>query len=264
MTITVLDNMEYGSDAAARAAYVPNSPIVYTPSVDVYVSRVESDGGTIVSSSDVSSALLSASSYYNNILGWYSAQFGWKNTGSNKLSKLYDLSKNEYDFYHTNSAMYPTWTANQQNGKAGIVFDGSDDNLVKPTTAVKSIFIVFKSWSTGDSYKHLFGNNDSIAAFHGGVGTLQWYTDNPVYYSENWVNGASVAAPSVVKTTNCTILTITRTNQFYLGQLCWSQNNYSGRAFPGNIMELMLIDIKVDTPLRQTIEADLNSRWGVY
>jgi len=129
MTITVLDNMEYGSDAAAQAAYVSNSSHVYGVETETaaYVSRVVSDGGTIVSVSDIDAAIVHAktNSYYDYLAGWYSPQFGVKKDSANNVSKYYDLSSGSNDASQATSSKRPVWTPNVLNGKASIVFNGA-------------------------------------------------------------------------------------------------------------------------------------------
>lgn len=268
MTVLTIDRFEYATDADAQTAYKAYPVITGGPEAEVenYYCKVFADGGTLTDLDEINNSVITAktNNYYNKIVGWFSGQFGWKNAGSNKVSKWYDLSPQQLDFYHTNSAMYPTWTASLKNGKAGLVFDGSDDNLIKSTTYVYSVFIAFACSSTGDSYKHLFGNNEWNIPFHGGSGSAQWIDGSPPYYLTNYVNGVAVAGSAVTKVYAYTLLDLTLPSVQPIGQICWGQNNYGGRAFPGKILEVMLLNVQCDTTLRQTIEADINTRWALY
>jgi hypothetical protein len=217
--------------------------------------------------SEVESALSLAktNNYYNYMSGWFSAQFGWRTPGSNKVIQWFDLSPEEKDFYANVPAWQPIWTENQKNSKPGLYFDGSDDNMRRDYADIKTIFLVFKSNSTGDSYKHILGNSWSDTTFHGGPGTGQWISTVPPYTTYlNFLNGVSVPGSSVQKTTNYEILTLTHYDFMPAQQLCWAQDNYGGRAYPGTFLEIIFLSIKADNSLRSQIETDLNSRWAIY
>jgi hypothetical protein len=138
MTITVLDNMEYGNDAAAQAAYV-TSALAYIPGANdetvEFYNRVTADGGTIISLDDIDDAISDAKTngYYSNLKAWYSAQFACKKTG-NAITKLYDISGNDYDITAVSGS--PTWTDESQNGRAAIIFNGSSDYMATPNMSL--------------------------------------------------------------------------------------------------------------------------------
>jgi hypothetical protein len=241
------------------------SEFIYVPPYwREYKTRVEADGGAIVSELDISAAHVHAADnkYWDNVLGWYSSQFGYKDAGSGKVSKWYDLTVHNFDFEQASDGSRPVWTANQQNGKAGLIFDGSDDTMVKTVTNIKSVVIAYKATTTSGDYKHLFGNNGGDTTFHGGPGAAHWISQGIGPYSAtNYINGIGVPGSTLQRFTDFKIMAFSTPATMPVGQICWGQNNYGGRAFPGNILELLLIDIQLSDELRRIIETGINERW---
>lgn len=265
MAFFEIDSIDY-TDDFHQSYWTPSISSVSNQALRYY-SRVLSANGIITSMSDVESCLSLAklNNYYKYISGWFSSQFGWRTSGSNRVIQWFDLSSEEKDYYANIQAWQPVWYANQKNSKSGISFDGGDDNMRKDYNYTKSIFLVFKSNSTGDNYKHILGDSWGDTYFHGGTGTNQWYPGIPPYSTcLNFVNGTQVAGSSVQKTSNYTILTITHYDYMPVQQLCWAQNNYGGRAYPGTFLEIMYLSVKADSSLRSQIESDINSRWAIY
>ena len=97
-----------------------------------FQTRVLADGGTIVSLTDIDTAIVwaKANSLYTSVLQWFSPQFGYKDEqGGGKVRLWYDLSPNNNDAGAAGRETQPTWTANQKNGKAGIIFSGTNMSL---------------------------------------------------------------------------------------------------------------------------------------
>ncbi len=116
---------------------------------EAYIARVEADGGTVINEQLVNDAYQFLADHSLSPLVWVDANFGVKKDGSNKVSKLYDLSSGNKDAAQVTADNQPTWTASQQNGLATISFDGTNDNLQEGTQLGKpssfTAFTVFKA-----------------------------------------------------------------------------------------------------------------------
>jgi hypothetical protein len=102
------------------------------PETTTYIYRVQADGGTVVSQSDVNASVWNAqlNGYWSSVTGWWCAQFGVKkDSGTAGVTTWYDLSPNNYDVTQTTRANQPVWYSDVQNGKAGVTFDGTNDYL---------------------------------------------------------------------------------------------------------------------------------------
>jgi len=102
------------------------------PEVQVFAKRVIEDGGKIID--------LEYCQKYTRLskqlIIWSNGKFvgdanmGVKKDAANAVSKLYDLSGNNNDATSGVTVNnQPVWTAGVQGGRAGLVFDGNDDNL---------------------------------------------------------------------------------------------------------------------------------------
>lgn len=120
------------------------------PETIAYRNRVTADGGAVINLLDVDKAIrhAKANGYWSSVAFWTSAQFGVKKDGSNAVSKLYCLKGN--DATQTTGANQPIWTANQQNGRAALVFDGSNDLITTGSSVITDdaigIFVVFSGY----------------------------------------------------------------------------------------------------------------------
>jgi hypothetical protein len=169
-----------------KASYVDAS----VGAVD-YAARVVADGGTVVSMGDILETyrFISKNGLGTNLKGWYSPQFGYKDAGSAKVSKLYDLSVNNNDLAQATAGLQPTWTANRNNGRSGLVF--AADRLYSASIVPYSqpntiIMVIYKSVNTRCCYC------DGIATGHRNC-ILDWYT---TYYLEFYAGTAEVYSAS--------------------------------------------------------------------
>lgn len=117
----------------------------YSAETLAYQTRVEADGGTVYSLDAVEAAyqFLTTNSLSPKL--WCSPRFGWKNAGSNAVSKLYDLTSNNNDLVQATGAKQPTWTSAVQNGLPGLAMDGARKMAVTFSGALSqpnSIFFV--------------------------------------------------------------------------------------------------------------------------
>ena len=79
-----------------------------------YTNRVITNGGVIVSTTDIKAAIKNAkdNSYWTSVKCWYSGQFGIKTNGAGLVATWYDLSTNNNDAVQTTVAEQPTWVTN--------------------------------------------------------------------------------------------------------------------------------------------------------
>lgn len=98
------------------------------PETLAYTARVIADGGEIISQFDIDQAYKFLKRDGLNLanLCWHSSQFGLIKDGSNAVSKLYDISSNNWDATQATGGLQPLWVADQQNGKAVLRFDGTN------------------------------------------------------------------------------------------------------------------------------------------
>lgn len=254
-----------------------------------YKTRVLADGGTLVSLDAVSRAIANAkdNSYYNNIRVWYSAQFGYKNAGSNAVSKLYDLSPNNFDATQSDGGKQPVWTANQQNSAAGLVFNGSK------IMATASQVVSTDLWLVGAVVKLNSGDAKSVLAQHAGgadlgrsvfAGTAD--TPNTTKMKMFFNNGSSYSvASTTVAANSATVVFNSHGND--AGTWAVNVNNgadegtLTGQTLTplntalrvggtgttgdivGTIFELVILNT-YSSDLLNTLNTLLNSCWAVY
>lgn len=269
----ILDAMEYATDAAAKAAWNP-----YLQETVTFVSRVVADGGTVIDRNAVDLAIRNAksNSYYTAISGWYSSLFAYKDAGSGKVSKLYDLSPNNNDLISA-SGSEPVYTANQQNGLACIVTTGNkylSKAAPLQTTQSYSMFGCFKlnsasgtqvpvtNGNTANSgYCLLIASNTRKIQHNGSGGTTLDNGSSDANFTlwEALCNNGSMTfhinAGTPTTKTNTPIVPATC---FYLAND--QNNNYA----PGIYGEFLLLNAAASTAQRQAIETLLNTRWGIY
>lgn len=107
------------------------SSAVLAPETVVQQARVIADSGTVVSVAWMNETLkrVKVLGIYTNTKFLVDANFAYKTSGgAGAVDTLYDISGNNNDAVGVTTAR-PIWTANQQNGRAGLVFDGTDDIL---------------------------------------------------------------------------------------------------------------------------------------
>jgi hypothetical protein len=91
--------------------------------------RIVADGGTIVDQKwmDRTIRTLKAQGIYTSSKFLGDANFAYKNATG--VTTLYDISGNNNDAIQATTARQPIWTAGVQNGRAGLVYDGTNDTL---------------------------------------------------------------------------------------------------------------------------------------
>lgn len=290
MTITVLDNMEYGSDAAARAGYVSSAAYTISGANDetvTFYNRIIQLGATVISLDSIDAAIAHAksNSYMDYVVSWAAADFAFMNSGSEKVSYLYDLTSNKYDAVQSTGSYQPTWVDNILNGLPIIRFSGSGVWMLMSIGTVLTsdhsvIYVAVRRGSgSNDGYSPDFGYAASTDR-----GAVHYIKSNltgasyPCYNSGNY-DGAgsySVGTPFV----GALVKPYSGSWYFYKNG---SQEGTSSGTNPGgetglhfaaqasparqsqiDIAECIVLNTAANSTIRQAIESYLNDKWGVY
>lgn len=111
---------------------------------------------------------------------WLKADDGVTADGSNAVSAWTDQSGSGNNFTQTTAANKPTLTANAQNGKPSVVFDGTSDYMLTGsiTFGAWSMFAVLsKNWTTATYsgvWRHGFSSNFGRGFFTSGGAFQDW------------------------------------------------------------------------------------------
>lgn len=177
-----------------------------------------------------------------------------------------------------NSATYPVYRTNQQNGRPAVDFDGSNDFLttvvVIDTSTVYSMFLAFKLDSAAGT-QGLFRNGDGVGygllcsggsreILHRAVAALDdgACTTNAEYWSavrtsaplaKLWVNGVNQAI------TNSTSACNAPASNGWVGVF----NTGLGFYMDGKIFEVLCYNTNLSDADRGLVEAYLALKWGI-
>jgi hypothetical protein len=219
---------------------------------------------------------LKAQGIYTSCKFLADANFAYKNATG--VATLYDISGNNNDATQATGGNQPVWTAAQQNGKAGLVFDGTDDYIqtaafssalsqpntllaaVKPNGAATDEETICDGLSASRNllYKNIVAGNwavyaggDEVISTVSTVGAFQVMTGifNGAS-SELFQNGSSIKTgnPGAAVMDGVTI-----------GQ------NFTLTG-PGNITTgaLFFLNAALSTAQRQALETLLNNYYAIY
>ena len=251
-----------------------------------YFARVQADGGVIVSDMDVNNAIKHAKQhgYWSSVAFWTSAQFGVKKDGANAVSKLYCLKGN--DAAQTTGSAQPTWTANQQNGRATLAFanlDYLDVALSEAWGTTEGYALVSAYLNTGTShYGALRASSTALDDLWSGYwrfnnnGNGFFDTFRSARY-DNYPTGMPVLGSKIFTVVSGTgtgsyFVTINGVNQGYLDPLFGIDistiklgRDSVGNFFPNSrINEVLLANSSFDDTIRTAIESFQNQKWAIY
>jgi len=195
------------------------------------------------------------------------------------VSSWTDSSGNGKDHAQASGTKQPTFKTNQQNGKPGVSFDGTNDDLVSasvPTTAlVYSIFTVQKFtsaaglqglWRNGDGDGWgVYDNVGTRAILHRAVASLNdaAATTNAEIWSavrtsaplaKFWVNGANQTI------SNSTSVPNAPSAFAILGAFSEALGFYFG----GLVFEVIVYDNALSDTDRGAVETYLNTKYAIF
>lgn len=160
---------------------------------ETQIRRIEADGGKVVDAAWLRLVIgtLKAQGIYTSCKFLGDANFAFKNAGDNKVSKLYDISGNNNDAVQATAGNQPIWTANVQNGRAGLVFDGVDDYLATAAsvvggTSITALGVGSLTSFTGNYTGHLinqFNTNDSTSNWRLSLGAYSGVQKRDPFFS---------------------------------------------------------------------------------
>jgi len=248
------------------------------PETLAYTARVIADGGEIISQFDVDQAYKHAKveGYYSNIKAWYSAQFGVKKDVAGAVSVLYDISSNDKDATQATGGLQPIWTASTQNGKAGIVFDGSNvldhsvDNGSQPCIA-----LAVANRTAGSFYYTIYtATNPLLLALVDGSNNWGAYMSSsyPSSYSildtRRIISFVARAGDDFDLITDAESIETLAVGSWYTGGTRQSIGaSYYSDAYRefliGDIEEIIHLDVSTSS-IETKIRAFENTKWAVY
>lgn len=247
-------------------------------SAEAYRRRVELDGGQIIDFASVVSAyqFLQANAL-SNLEQWLSPVFGIKKGAGGEVSKLYDLSSNNRDASQGTGGSQPIYTANQQNGLPGIVFDNTDDILNATTFAAASNYTlvgVCKEAAVG-AYRLWYGNGNlgsngfalgsdtstRRCVLHGAVA---WnYADTVTTNTELMIGGRDTAVWMRVNGSVKSPTTSTY-NAPSGGYLSYGAAPIAGYYKSRTMFDAMAFSVSIGATKAAAIEGFLNAKYAIY
>ena len=261
------------------------------PETLVQNARVIADGGTVVDSWWLNYFIrtLKDKGLYTSCKFLADANFGVKKDGGNAVATLYDISGNNNDATQGTGANQPIWTAAQQNGKAGLVFDGTDDLLnagadatLQPTTF--NIFAVVKSTTNSGDYcgivtTAIYGNyygyslrlNSSdiaqlcVQTSSGGatISTATPISNTTLLIGINDGSNLNIFKNGVTETPiEGGTIAYEAGDNFLLGS--YNGSPPAGNKFEGNLFSVILFSPFLTTTQRQAVGNPLNSYYVTY
>ena len=259
---------------------------LFAPETLTQIARIEADGGTVIDAGwmDLVISILKAQSIYSNCKFLADANFAVKKDGADAVSVLYDISGNNNDAVQATGAAQPIWTAAQQNGKAGLVFDGSDDVLSSTSNGfnITGPFSIL-SWGNATSWPGLTTGIYSRYVLNSAIelrkdaskmslyiadgstwkGATALEADTPtgtsliysgIYDGTNirlFINGILKGGPTA---TSAPGDTTGETSGFGFGRSSWH----------GNLPTFLILNTSLTTAQRTAIEALVNNYYAIY
>lgn len=249
---------------------------MFIPETRAYISRVQADGGTILDPIQVNKDFIHAKNngYINNIGGWWTAYGGIKkDVSTGAVSKLYSYGGASQDLLQASGSNQPIWSANGQNGRPIITFNGSAHYLRTGAYTLNQPYdnyTVFKqiTWVNGRyvydgqtfaTARLLQNSSTPILSFAAGTLVTAAATQVPVntwHLTEALFNGASSKFfVDTVNTSGTVNVGAANAGGFTLG------NAGSGSLF-GNIAWTETLILTVSNGPSSAISSYLKSIWG--
>lgn len=245
-----------------------------------YITRVEADGGAVMDSLAVNTAINTAvtNGTYDDVLCWVAYNYGVKKDANNKVTKLYSLV-GSVDPAQADTSKAPTWYADS------LWFDGVNDYMYVAQTFKNPYtwFIQFKQQTKATS-KYLFdgGLSDLVGLSISANATnyISWF---PTTYTLEIRTAGNNSCPrdtklllmGICNLTNSLMRlnTVNATGTALLGTanssnavgitLCALGNNW-GFNFYGSYNEFKLLDVALTPTQYQADETFFNAKYTIY
>jgi len=249
--------------------------------VAAQITRIQADGGTIVSEEWIRKAIwtLKNQGIYANCKFLGDANMGVKLDASGvSVQTLYDLSGNNNDATSGVTVNnQPVWTANVQGGRAGLVFDGTDDVLtaaigtlsqpntiitaIKNTRTVFTVTNVFIDTTNAVNRLSMYAQQTSgvLGASAGTDGLSATAIGTTAQILTGLFNGAS----SVLYKNGASILAADFGAADMTGL---SIGDYSAGGYPyeGSFFPVIVINAALTTAQRTALETFVNAYYSIY
>ena len=263
------------------------------PETIIQRNRIVADGGTIVDLKwmDRVIRMMKGAGVYGSAKFIGDANMGVKKDGgTGAVSTLYDISGNNNDATQATGTKQPIWTAAQQNGKAAVIFDGSDDFLqityqwansafhvlsaIKQTTAKEYPAIISESSGTDNGYLALgfdAAATHKVAISKTGLATSSSDLTNTInttslleYFSTGIVAGAVTVTSAQNTIVNGSDLSLTGLSTASTTTIAMSKGG-SADVMEGLVISLMLFSgITLTANQRTALGLLINNYYAIY
>jgi len=246
------------------------------PEVQVFAKRVIEDGGQVV---DLEYAqkltrLAKQLDTWSNVKFLGDANFAYKSGVTTTVAKLYDLSGNNSDAVQATAAYQPVWTANVQNGKAGVVFTVASTHtlLHNLSFGANSTFVALASRNGGSGWVSIISCAlDPIMATT--LTSNNWGTYQGAEISTSYsIDGSFKLMINVLRAVNDLDLVTNGTVENKVTGSSWVSSGRSlGSGQPlfayylnGTIIEVIMFNIALTTAQRTALESFVNAYYSIY
>lgn len=245
----------------------------YQPETTEQIIRIRADGGTVIDAvwMDTVIKTLKTQGIYGNVKFIGDANIAVKKDGVGAVATLYDISGNDNDAVQGTGANQPIWTDGEQNGRAGLVFNGTSHFLraadfSTPLSQPVSIFCAAKTLDTDAGfmvagsnvfmlYRRATGKIELFAGAHvaGNVSDLNQHFYSALFNTTSsslYTDGSFVGSGDVSTNT--------------MPRVVLGADQAPAQLLTGNILVAIVIDDLVTNNQRQALETLINNYYAIY
>lgn len=180
------------------------------------------------------------------------------------ISTWADSSGNGYDFTQMGDSR-PLYKTGIQNGKAGVLFDGTNDlmTMVSAAVTVGTVFVVAEYDGAGNfpTYNGIITETgSSIFYIIGRINTTTFLATGSSTPNMR-VNG--VATVEFAPITDTKVVTAWDTTPASIATLQLGKDRNNSRYWKGYMHEIIIYDTNLSTADKQAVEAYLASKYGI-
>ena len=179
------------------------------------------------------------------------------------ISTWADSSGNAYDFTQTGDSR-PLYKTGIQNGKPGVLFDGTNDFMdMGSAVTVGTVFVVTEYDGAGNFPTYngvLTETGSSVFYVIGRINTTTFLASGSSTPNMR-VNG--VATVEFAPITDTKVVTAWDTTPASIATLRLGKDRNNSRYWKGHIHELIIYDTNLSTANKEAVEAYLASKYGI-